>query len=423
MTQQQMRETPAEDCGCDRHARKLISLEDAIARGLALVDPVEESESLPLDQAIGRVLAGDGVAALPMPPFDNSAMDGYLLRVADLQGEGPWEMRVIGRIAAGDKGVAEPETGSVLRILTGAPVPAGFDAVIMQEDVTRDGDIIRFDRRPRLGQHLRRQGEDAKQGEAIVQYGVEIGPRQAGALAAVGASKVSVYRRLRVAIFSTGSELRQPGEKLAPGQIWNSNRYSLLASLQKPWIEVIDMGAISDKPDLLRAALITACETADIVITTGGVSVGDEDHMPRLFQEAGGEMDVMKVAIKPGKPIAFGRLKNAVYVGLPGNPVSAFVTWLVIGERILERRAGLKKPASNRILVRASKAYSRRPGRCEFRPARYSAQGKGAEGQVELLAPSFSARIALLSGADGLAVIPADSDHVEKGDVLEFIPF
>ena len=415
----------AASCACDRPAKALVALEEAIARGLALVSPVDKIETLPLHLALGRILARDGVASLPMPPFDNSAMDGYLLDSAALAGQGPWELRVCGRIAAGDSGALPPKPGCALRIFTGAPVPAGFDAVIMQEDVTRTGDMIRFSQRPEPGQHIRPRGGDAAAGQRVVAAGVAIGARQAGALAAVGAAKASVYRRLRVAIFSTGSELRQPGAPLAPGQIWNSNRYSLLASLQAPWIEVIDMGAIPDIPDLLRAALLTACETADMVITTGGVSVGDEDHMPRLFQEAGGRMEVMKVAIKPGKPIAFGTLGHAVYVGLPGNPVSAFVTWLVIGARILERRAGLMHSAARRILVRSASQISRHTGRCEFRPARFVTEGADQAGasRIELLEPSFSARIALLSGADGLAVLPADTARINAGDVLEFIPF
>jgi len=195
-----------------------------------------------------------------------------------------------------------------------------------------------------------------------------------------------------------------------------------LSLLKKDWIEVVDLGAIPDKPDLLKAALVNACATCDMVITTGGVSVGDEDHMPRLFEEAGGKMQVMKVAIKPGKPIAFGTLDRAIFVGLPGNPVSAFVTWMVIGAPVLEKCAGLTARRAGRMLVRAAGDAKRRPSRIEFRPARYVDNPLTETSEVELMSPEFSGRVALLSLADGLAVISAECEGVSKGDVLEFIP-
>jgi len=404
---------------CDNPHDKLIPLETAIERGLALASPVTGIEDVSLIDSFGRILAHDAISPLPLPPFDNSAMDGYLLCTRDLTGNGPWSLAVLGRIAAGDAGKVTPQAGTALRILTGAIVPTGFDAVIMQEDTElRDG-AIHFSRRPKPGQHIRSLGGDAAKGQIVVAANAEIGPRQAGALAAVGMGRVPVRRKLRVAVFSTGSELRQPGEPLETGQIWNSNRYTLLSSLKKDWIEIIDFGAIPDDPEQLGVALENACNTCDMVITTGGVSVGDEDHMPRLFEQLGGKLSVMKVAIKPGKPITFGTLGKAIFIGLPGNPVSAFVTWMIIGARILEKRAGLEKTPRPRILVRASAATRRHAGRCEFRPARYVEDGQ----QLELLDSSFSGRVALLSLADGLAVIPANVAEIAKDDLLEFIPF
>lgn len=411
-------------CGCDdQPTTKLIPLADALERGLALAEPVTEIEQVALAGAIGRVLARDVTSPLPLPPFDNSAMDGYLLNTADLNGNGPWSLQVQGRIAAGDAGNVAPKAGSAWRILTGAIVPAGFDAVIMQEDTELRAHHIHFSRRPKPGQHIRRQGGDAAKGQVVVRAGAEIGARQAGALAAVGAGSVPVRRKVRVAIFSTGNELRQPGEPLETGQIWNSNRFTMLALLKKDWVEIVDLGAIPDEPELLGAALRDACASCDMLVTTGGVSVGEEDHMPRLFEEAGGTLSVMKVAIKPGKPVTYGALGKAVFVGLPGNPVSAFVTWLVIGARILEKRAGLLTPQQGRILVRIADKVTRRPGRIEFRPARYSESVQGEARQVEMLDSAFSGRVALLSAADGLVVIPAEASEIEKGEVLEFIPF
>ena len=414
-------DTPAA-CGCDDHAVKLTPLNIAIERGLALASAVSEIEDVALTDAIGRVLAQEAKSPIPLPPFDNSAMDGYLVQTADLAGEGPWTLRIAGRIAAGDAGQNVPEPDTALRILTGAPVPSGFDAVVMQEDCTVQNDTITFSRKPAVGQHIRPSGGDAGIGQVVVPAGSEIGARQTGALAAIGSGTVKVRRKVRVAIFSTGSELVQPGDALGAGQIWNSNRYTLLSLLKKDWIEVVDLGAIPDKPELLKAALVNASATCDMVITTGGVSVGDEDHMPRLFEEAGGKMQVMKVAIKPGKPIAYGTLDRAIFVGLPGNPVSAFVTWMVIGAAILEKRAGLSPRRAGRMLVRCSDDVKRRAGRIEFRPARYVDNPQSGASEVELLSPEFSGRVALLSLADGLAVIPAECVHVVKGNALEFIP-
>lgn len=411
-----------EACGCDRHADQLTPLDVAIERGLALATAVEDLEDVTLENAIGRVLAVDALSPIALPPFNNSAMDGYLVRTADLVGNGPWTLSITGRIAAGDAGHDTPVAGTTLRILTGAPVPEGFDAVVMQEDCDVQKNSIKFSHKPKAGQHIRRKGGDVCAGQLVVQAGVEIDPRHAGALAAIGAGLVTVRRKLRVAIFSTGSELVQPGQPLGAGQIWNSNRYMLLAFLKRDWIEVVDLGAIEDTPKLLKAALIEACATCDMVITTGGVSVGDEDHMPRLFEEAGGVMQVMKVAIKPGKPVTYGTLGRAIFVGLPGNPVSAFVTWSVIGALMLEKRAGLAAQGNDRIKVRTINQLSRRAGRIEFRPARYVENQSSGNLEIELLSPEFSGRAALLSVADGLAVIAADSTAVASGDWLEFIP-
>jgi molybdopterin molybdotransferase len=417
---------PAEHdpCGCAAPAGgKLIAVDVALARGLALAAPVPDIETLPLAQAMGRVLAAPAVAPQPLPPFDNSAMDGYALRTADLRGPGPWRLPVAGRIAAGDAAPPACPPGACLRILTGAPVPADFDAVAMQEHVGREGDAIVVTEAPRPGLNIRRAGEDLPEGGEILPAGVVIGARQAAALAAVGMGAVPVRRRLRVAIFSTGSELRQPGEPLGPGQIWNANRFTLLGALAQPWVSLTDHGAVPDDPATLTDTLLRAAADADLVVSTGGVSEGDEDHMPRLLRAAGGDIHAMRIAMKPGKPLAVGRIGGAVYLGLPGNPVSAFVTWTVIGARIAAAQAGIADHAPRRMAARADFELTRRPGRCEFRPARITGTDADGAQRVRLCSPSFSARIALLAAADGLALLPAEEDRIRCGDVLEFLPF
>jgi molybdopterin molybdotransferase len=310
-----------------------------------------------------------------------------------------------------------------LRIFTGAPIPPGCDAVVMQEMVQLEGDAIRLDRRPSLDENIRRAGEDLAAGAEIMPAGRCIGPRAAALLASAGCGQVNVHRRIRVAFFSTGSELRVPGAPLASGQIWNSNRYHLQGSLNLPWVDTIDMGNIPDKPDQLLQALEQASRHADLVVTTGGVSVGDEDHMPAVLRAAGADIHVMKVAMKPGKPLVIGRIGSALYLGLPGNPVSAFVTWHVIGARIAEALAGLKDAAPRRFIVRAGFDRLRHPGRCELLPAclgNYDGHGTRV---VEIVTSHVSHRLALLANADGLLLIPSETDRIRRGDMLEFLPF
>ncbi len=401
----------------------LLPVDIALRKGLALAKPVAGVERLPLEKAHGRVLAQAVPAGASLPLFDNSAMDGYALRLADLSGAGPWRLPVAGRVAAGDAGSQPVAPGTALRIFTGAPVPPGCDAVIMQELTVREGDAIRLDRRPDRGENIRRAGEDIVRGAQLLPQGRCIDPRAAALLAASGCGDAVVRRRVRVAFFSTGSELRPPGSRLAPGQIWNANRYYLQGAFNRPWIEAIDMGAVSDQPDLLRETLQEASRKADLVVTTGGVSVGDEDHMPDILRAAGGAIEVMKVAMKPGKPLIIGQIGAALYAGLPGNPVAAFVTWHVIGARIAEKLAGLDADAPPRMLVRAGFERSRKPGRCEFLPARFGDCDDDRARTVEIATSSASHRVALLAQADGLVVIPAESERVKPGDMLEFLQF
>lgn len=401
----------------------LMPVDIALRKGLALARTVAEVEQLPLERAHGRILAQAIEAKISLPLFDNSAVDGYGIRLADLSGNGPWRLPVAGRIAAGDAGSQPIAAGVAVRIFTGAPVPPGCDAVVMQEMTVREGDTIHLGRRPDPGENIRRAGEDIVKGARLLPEGRCIDPRAAALLAASGCGEVVVRRRVRVAFFSTGSELRAPGVRLAPGQIWNANRYHIQGALDRPWVEAIDMGAISDQPDLLREALEEASRRADLVVTTGGVSVGEEDHMPAILRAAGGTVEVMKVAMKPGKPLIIGKIGVALYIGLPGNPVATFVTWHVIGARIAEKLAGLDGAAPQRILVRAGFERRRQPGRCEFLPARLGDCDSYGIRTVEIATASPSHRVALLAQADGLALIPAESERVEPGEMLEFLPF
>lgn len=412
-------------CGCETGPEQdaLLSVDASLRRALALVEPVAQVEQLPLEKAHGRVLAQAVRAGVSLPLFDNSAMDGYAIRLADLAGEEPWRLKLAGRVAAGDAGSTPVPTGAALRIFTGAAIPPGCDAVVIQELTRLDGDTVEIRKRPEPGENIRRAGEDLAFDSELLPAGRRIGPRAAALLASAGCGDVAVKRRVRIAYFSSGSELRSPGTVLAPGQIWNANRYHLAGALDLPWIEAIDMDSVPDRPGLLQQTLEQASRQADMVVTTGGVSVGDEDHMPAVLRAAGGEIHVMKVAMKPGKPLVIGRINAALYLGLPGNPVSAFVTWHVIGARIAQALAGIDETGPPRILVRAGFERSRRPGRCEFLPVRLGSQDGDGTRTVEIATSEVSHRVALLAQADGLLLIPAETDRVVRGDMLEFLPF
>jgi len=304
--------------------RALISVDDAIRQGVGLARPVVEVESLSLVDAIGRVLADDLHAPFALPPFDNSAMDGYAIRTTDLVGAGPWTLTVAGRVAAGDNAEAAGHVrpGEAFRIFTGAGLPKFSDAVIMQEHVAREGDKITISEAVSSGSCIRRKGEDAPKGTLLLPKGTLIGAPEIGAIASVGLSEIGVFRKLRVALLCTGSELRQPGEALASGQIYNSNRFILMAALRQPSIDVIDLGAVRDDPDLLRETLTRASGQADIIVTTGGVSVGEEDHMVAQLRAAGGEIKVLKIAMKPAT--VDGAAQQCGFRRLAGQPSCRF---------------------------------------------------------------------------------------------------
>ncbi len=409
-------------CGCDAGATgSLLPVDVALARALALAAPVPGIETLPLAAATGRVTAAPVLAPVPLPPFDNAAMDGYGFDPASLDGPGPWVLPVKGIARAGNApGLCVP--GTAVRILTGAAIPTGVRAVVPQEEVVRDGDCIHLRYRPSKDNHIRRAGSDLAAGAEILPAGRVIGPREACALAAAGQSHVTVRRRLRVAILCTGSELVEPGAPCAPGQIWNANRAQLAAALAQAWVDLIDLGPVPDVPARLAAALDEAAD-ADLIVTTGGVSVGDEDHTTRLVRAAGGQVHAMKLAMKPGKPVTIGTLGAAVWLGLPGNPVAAFVTWTVLGAPVAAALAGIDGAGPRKLVARLATGVAHRPGRCEYRPARLLGHDGQAVPVVDCLDTPGSHRAAQLAAAEGLALIPADAESMPAGALVEFLPF
>lgn len=416
-------ERPGCGCGENEVGDGLLSLDEALARIAGKSDAVEEVETVPLKNARGRVLAEPVVSATLSPPFDNAAMDGYALAAGALEGDGPWVLPVGGCIAAGHVPGGAVRRGSAVQVLTGAPLPQGTDTVVMQEHVLREGERMVLRHRPDVGTHIRPAGEDMRPGQVIVEAGTRLGPREIAAAAAAGAGSLRVRRKLRVVILATGDELRPAGDPLSGGQIWDVNSPMLAAAIAAEDVEVTVSRHEGDALGPLKARLSCLSETADVIVTSGGVSAGAADLVRPAIASLGGETVFSGVAIKPGKPVVFGRLGKAFWLGLPGNPLAAFTTWMLFGNRLLERLAGVSAPRVLRRHVVTGMTLSHKPGRCELRLARLA--GFDGVGREVILCPDVtnSARVSLLPQADGLVLIPADVESVSEGDLLEFVQF
>ena len=397
----------------------LKRLDDALAELLAQAVPLAQTEQLSTFDADGRVLAQDLVSALQVPSFDNSAMDGYAMRAADVPAAGS-VLPVSQRIAAGSVGEALA-AGTAARIFTGAPVPAGADVVVMQEECTalEDG-RVQINAAVKPGQNIRRAGEDIALGSTIVAAGTRLTPAELGLAASIGCATLQVARRPRVALFSTGDELVMPGDvapqDLPAGSIYNSNRFFLRAMLQRLGCEVLDQGIVPDSYEATVAALQTAAQDCDLVLTSGGVSVGEEDHVKPAV-EALGSLDLWAIAIKPGKPFAYGKVGKAHFIGLPGNPVSSFVTFALLVRPFVLRLQGVQDTAPQAVQLRADFDWPRADKRQEFLRARVNAQGG-----LERFANQSSGVLTSVVWGDGLVDNPAGST-IARGDTVRFIPF
>lgn len=396
----------------------LQSLDVALARLLERVRPLGLSELLPTAAAQGRVLAEPVVSQLDVPPADNTAMDGYALRAADAATPGAL-LPVSQRVPAGTVPAAL-QPGTAARIFTGAQIPPGADAVVMQEQCEAlPGEAlgqVRVHAELRAGQWIRRRGEDVQRGAEVLPAGARLSAAALGLAASVGAASLRVARRPRVALFSTGDELVMPGEPLKPGAIYNSNRFTLSALLQSLGCEVVDLGIVPDRLDATRAALREAAAQADLIITSGGVSVGEEDHLKPAVQ-AEGELDLWQIAIKPGKPLAFGRVGEAWFMGLPGNPVSSYVTFLLLVRPVILRLQGASDLVPRRYPLRADFAWTKPDRRREFLRVRLNGQGG-----LELFANQSSGVLTSAVWGEGLVDNPAGT-AIAAGDAVQFIPF
>jgi len=382
--------------------------------------PLTEQETIPLHEALNRTLASDVASPMNVPPHDNSAMDGYAVRFVDLT-DGAVQLRVIGSSYAGHPYAGHVTTGECIRIMTGALIPDGCDSVVMQEHVKVEGALVEIRNSHRPGQNVRHAGEDMQQGATVLARGQLIRPAEMGLLASLGFGEIAVYRKLKVAIFSTGDELQQPGAPLASGQIYDSNRYTLMGMLRELDADILDLGNIRDDRDSIKKSLLQAAAQADVIITSGGVSVGEADYIKQLLAEIG-EVVFWKLAMKPGRPLAYGKIGACHFFGLPGNPVAVMVTFQQFVRDALRILMGQAiKPALTFKAICRSR-LKKSPGRTEFQRGILSRDDSG-ELVVHSIGNQGSGILSSMSKANCFIVLPMAQGNVEIGDSVEVQPF
>lgn len=429
-----------------------VTVEEARARLLARVGPVAESETVALDRAAGRVLAADVTAPIDVPPYDNAAVDGFALHADDLPAEGEVALPVTGRVAAGHPLGRLQCRGEAVRIFTGAPMPggegsggsAGPDTVMMVEDarveIGADGvERVTLPAGLARGANRRRAGEDVAAGTIALREGVRLFPPEVGLLAALGRDSVPVRRPLRVALFSTGDEVAAPGGLLAPGKLYDSNRYMIGSALHGLGFDVRDLGILPDRRPAIEAAMTGAARDADAILSTGGMSMGEEDHV-RAAIEALGRLSFWRIAIKPGRPVGMGMLPDGrgghtPFVGLPGNPVAALTTFVLLARPMLRALQGERAAAPRCFPVTLGFAYKKKAGRREYLRVALETPSAGGSAEGAAAAPAMalpvarrhgkggSAMLSSLVGADGFVDMAEDRTHLEEGETVAFLPF
>lgn len=410
-------------CGPDSRDRTIAGLLSTL---LPRLQPVLEHEEVPLRAARGRVLAVDLVATRPVPDFRRSAMDGYALRPGDVpDGAGELMLPLRGRVAAGDSGLDLPDGPGLVRILTGAALPSACDRVVMQEDCREQAGMVHVRKIPAAGANVRLPGDDMEAGAVAVPAGTRLDPRHLAAAATLGLSTVPVCRRLRVAVLSTGSELVEPGQALRPGAIHNSNRFLIAGLLENMGFEVVDLPTVADDPEQVKAALRSAAG-CDALVTSGGVSVGDEDHVRTALVAVGGAIDHWRLAIKPGKPLAVGHLpghdgRRTLFLGLPGNPNAVLVTLALVGLPLLRTLAGSPHAPPARLRVRTGGPIRHQPGREEYVSVALRQADDGVP-VADRLGHGSSAQQSAMAAADALLIVPAELGSVEAGVLLDALP-
>lgn len=408
---------------CFAFGGQLLSIDEAQALVRERVQPIGRVDRVMLGDALDRVLALDVIAPMDVPSFDNSAVDGYALRYADLDRDGDTVLPVVGRVAAGQD-MPDMPGGAAIRIFTGAPMPAGYDTVVMQEDATRVGERVTIPPGLSRGANRRKAGEDVRRGEIVLAAGRRLRPQDIGLAASVGVTQLEVRAPPRVAVLSTGDELAEPGTAKPPAGIYDSNRHVLTALLRRMGCHVRDIGIVRDQPGPIRAALRDARDGADLIVSTGGMSTGEEDHV-KAAVEADGVLHFWRLAIKPGRPVALGHLASAdgpvPLVGLPGNPVAAMVTFLLLVAPLIRRLAGWEAAPPPTFPVRSAFGHRKKRDRREYVRVSLRAAADGFHEAFKF--PREGAGIlSSMAAADGLVVLPEEVTQVTPGDMVRYIP-
>ena len=394
----------------------MLNVDDALRKLGDLTSPVLDTEVIPLIGSKGRVVASTIDAPMDLPPFDTSAMDGYAVHESDLNQER--ELAVIGESRAGHVYQNAAAPGTAIRIFTGAPIPRGTSAVVIQEDVERNGDQIRFRASLKVGENIRRRGHDIAKTQLLAKAGDRLDAYKISWLAACGVTNLTAVRRIRVALFSTGDELIDPGTPLGPGQIYDANRTALRELVSERPVEVLDLGALPDDPHAINRALETAAKAADVVVTSGGVSVGDADYVKDVVAQAG-SLDFWKIALKPGKPLAVGRVGKALFFGLPGNPVSTIITYLLFVAPTIDRLCGMSDNTPYRLPAILQETIEHHQGRREY--VRGVFRTNNDRVTVSPTGDQSSNRLATFANANCLIVVPEQTDDIKAGSVVDIV--
>lgn len=399
----------------------VLRVDQALAEILSQINPLQESVKKPLRDCLGQVLAQSVISPINVPGHRNSAMDGYALRGADLPDDSINNFDIVGTAMAGARFEGVCQVGQCVRIMTGAVMPEGTDTVVMQEQSERiDEVMVRIGSGHKLGQNVRQAGEDIALGATVFEAGHKISAADLGILSSFGLAEIAVQRKIRVAFFSTGDELRSVGEMLSEGEIYDSNRYTLYGMLQQLGVDILDMGVVPDQPERVKQAFEQAAGMADVVITSGGVSVGEADYIKPTLRELG-EINFWKIAMKPGRPLTYGTLGKAHFFGLPGNPVAVMVTFLQFVKPALQQLSGARVIAPLRFKARSENAIRKRPGRMEFQRGIYS-QAEDGHLQVRLTGRQGSGILSSMSLANCFIVLPDEQGDVAIGDQILIEP-
>jgi molybdopterin molybdotransferase len=406
---------------CFAFGGKLMPAAEALALLESRVVALPETEEIALTEALGRVLAMDVVAGMSVPPHDNSAVDGYAVFFADLAATGETALPIGGRAAAGHPLGRAARRGEAIRIFTGAPMPEGPDTVLMQEDCRVEGERVHLPAGIKQGANRRKAGEDVTAGSVALGAGTRLRPQEIGLAASLGLTRLCVFRRLRVALLSTGDEIREPGTALPPGAVYDANRYTLHGLLAGLGCEVADLGILPDDAGTIRRALESAAQQSDLVVASGGMSTGEEDHMKAAI-EAVGSLHFWRLAIKPGRPVALGQIGRVPFLGLPGNPVAVMVTFLILARPLILRLAGAAAAPPPSFTVAAGFTAKKKRERREFLRARLE-RGEGGA----LLARKFprdgAGMLSSMVASEGFVVLGEETTRVEPGEPVEYIPF